>query len=415
MSSGGARIPSRWRVRDPYAPHRQLLRMSWHRLNLFNLATKPRAESGRGGSVFQQKWTAKRELRAYHLPNISEHQLLSRHWRSQLPSSASPTLSSTQSASASTASSVSVPVQALAFAELERRVDTVVFRSHFASSIFQARAFVVQGHVKVNGVQCVYPARRLNPGDMVEVDANMVTTLTPSMRTAQDEKKVTKEEEDAKPDENAPPQAKSEAGLLQADSGVSSSTAGADSPVETSTAKSEGDPQKQDATTVVDAAATIDSEPDTRTKSQKKVPSALAALIEKHPNSRPFTPHPYMAPWMFIPPYLEVCYNTCATIFLRSPLPHASSVEIPSPHPPDLHSLAYEWYSSIKRGKTKRPPPAEPLVVNGRSVRLKSKFDSIMRARLKQERDDRWAEWARRDEAARLKAEESRKEKAVAA
>ena len=43
------------------------------------------------------------------------------------------------------------PVQSLGFAELERRVDVVVFRSHFASSIWQARRLVVDGHVKVNG------------------------------------------------------------------------------------------------------------------------------------------------------------------------------------------------------------------------------------------------------------------------
>ncbi|KAJ3007401.1 UNVERIFIED_CONTAM: mitochondrial 37S ribosomal protein nam9 [Siphonaria sp. JEL0065] len=122
-----------------------------------------------------------------------------------------------------------------------------------------------------------------------------------------------------------------------------------------------------------------------------------------------------MAPFMFTPAYLEVCYNTCSTVFLRTPLPQPTSVEIPSPHPPDMHALAYEWYSSIKRTKTKRPPSAEPLVVNGRSVRLKSKFESIMRARLKEERDERWGVWAKRGEDARIKAMEAKAAKLASA
>ncbi|KAJ3080847.1 mitochondrial 37S ribosomal protein nam9, partial [Rhizoclosmatium hyalinum] len=143
---------------------------------------------------------------------------------------------------------------------------------------------------------------------------------------------------------------------------------------------------------------------------EKKL-SQLDLLVKKHPKSLPFFPLPFMAPWMFIPAYLEVCYNTCSTVFLRTPLPQPNSVEIPSPHAPDMHALAYEWYSSIKRSKTKRPPPAEPLVVNGRSVRLKTKFDSIVRARLKQERDERWAVWAKRDEDARIRAVEAKESK----
>lgn len=39
----------------------------------------------------------------------------------------------------------------MVYAELERRLDTAVFRAMFASSARQAREFVIHGYVKVNG------------------------------------------------------------------------------------------------------------------------------------------------------------------------------------------------------------------------------------------------------------------------
>jgi hypothetical protein len=100
-------------------------------------------------------------------------------------------------------------------------------------------------------------------------------------------------------------------------------------------------------------------------------------IPEDTPN-RPFKPHPYMAPWLFVPEYLEVNYSTCSTIFLRSPAPRPGKTEIPSPHPPSLHQLTYEWYSRIKLTQTKRRVIPD-LFVNGRHVRLKQKFDEISR------------------------------------
>jgi ribosomal protein S4 len=37
------------------------------------------------------------------------------------------------------------------FSEVERRLDVLVFRACFASSVWQARGYVVHGHVKLNG------------------------------------------------------------------------------------------------------------------------------------------------------------------------------------------------------------------------------------------------------------------------
>ena len=43
------------------------------------------------------------------------------------------------------------PYMQMTFAPLERRLDTAIFRALFASSVRQARQFVVHGAVKVNG------------------------------------------------------------------------------------------------------------------------------------------------------------------------------------------------------------------------------------------------------------------------
>lgn len=44
-----------------------------------------------------------------------------------------------------------VPVGSMMFSEVERRLDVLVFRACFASSVWQAKGLVQQGHVKLNG------------------------------------------------------------------------------------------------------------------------------------------------------------------------------------------------------------------------------------------------------------------------
>jgi small subunit ribosomal protein S4 len=52
---------------------------------------------------------------------------------------------------------------------LERRLDTVVFRAKFVSSMFAARQFINHGHVKVNGRRVTIPSYRLKVNDVIEV------------------------------------------------------------------------------------------------------------------------------------------------------------------------------------------------------------------------------------------------------
>lgn len=51
------------------------------------------------------------------------------------------------------------PYMQMTFAPLERRLDTAIFRAMFATSVRQARQFVLHGAVKVNGKKvCIYAA-----------------------------------------------------------------------------------------------------------------------------------------------------------------------------------------------------------------------------------------------------------------
>jgi ribosomal protein S4 len=61
-----------------------------------------------------------------------------------------------------------------------------------------------------------------------------------------------------------------------------------------------------------------------------------------------FTPKPFSQPFLFVPEYLEVNYNTCQTVFLREPISRPGRTEIPSPFPPEYHALAYEYYARNK-------------------------------------------------------------------
>ncbi|KAJ3102756.1 mitochondrial 37S ribosomal protein nam9 [Phlyctochytrium planicorne] len=393
------RVPIRWKstvlikviqVKDPFHPYRGLIRMSWNKLNLYNLQRRSRSEDLSRRTVFQQKWIAKRELRAYHVPNISERQLLARHWRNQIP-----LVQMTQAQAER-----QPPVQALAFGELERRLDVILFRSHFASSIWQARSFVTQGHVKVNGQRCRYPARRLAVGDMVTINPKVIPTLRPPTEVMKDEQST--ETEAAEGDKESPvatakesePVAKAEAEVKEETTTKGKSEASAESPSETKESAEKSAASKPESSETSKTSANPSA---SKPKEDDKEKPIAEKWDPAHPKALPFNEVPFMSPWMFIPQYLEVSYNVSSVILVRPPLPQADSVEIPSPHPPDLHALAYEWYSTIKKAKTKRSNLNQPLVVSKQSVKLKPKFDSIMRRRLLDDQNAFWAAKHERD------------------
>ncbi|RKP38977.1 hypothetical protein BJ085DRAFT_9960, partial [Dimargaris cristalligena] len=180
-------------------------------------------------TVYQQQWVAKRETRAYHDSHTTE-----RSWLSIQIAATEAEVAHRQHPQAAS----------LMFSPMERRLDFIVFRSHFASSIYMARQMVRHGKVTVNGRKVDLPSYTAADGDVIQVNPAAVCTL----------EKTAKEGEFK------------------------------------------------------------------------------------------FKERPFMQPWMFIPDYLEVNYNTCSTVFLRDPLTRPGRTELPSPFAPDVHALAYEFY-----------------------------------------------------------------------
>jgi len=52
---------------------------------------------------------------------------------------------------------------------LEQRLDTVVYRSKFAPTVFAARQFVNHGHFRVNGQRVNIPSYRVKEGDVITI------------------------------------------------------------------------------------------------------------------------------------------------------------------------------------------------------------------------------------------------------
>jgi ribosomal protein S4 len=141
------------------------VRMSWAPENLYNLyrlsvkeaqpqhLASPLSFTRTGLTLYQQKWSSKRLLRAYHGDWIGEK----RFKRRFLPSSIPPLQQQQQ---ASTVASLSkgkgrtqekIPLGSLMWREVEARLDVLVFRACFAHSAYEARRLILHGHVKLNG------------------------------------------------------------------------------------------------------------------------------------------------------------------------------------------------------------------------------------------------------------------------
>ncbi|KAM5359854.1 hypothetical protein ACJZ2D_014153 [Fusarium nematophilum] len=207
-----------WRF---YSLSRPKLRQSWNKYNLYNIARAAGREplvKGRA-TFFQQKWAAKAKTRGYHGEHIPEKKwvrLFSRRLLSSVdlpPKYLAANDGAEQAAgrgSGLTTSRVTAetysrvpqgstktrnlshpaqrksgfgdvnemlsqhfenmtPYMQMTFAPLERRLDTAVFRAMFASSVRQARQFIIHGAVKM-----VHPSYALNPGDMFQVEIEKV-------------------------------------------------------------------------------------------------------------------------------------------------------------------------------------------------------------------------------------------------
>ncbi|EMC96829.1 hypothetical protein BAUCODRAFT_148375 [Baudoinia panamericana UAMH 10762] len=176
------------------------VRQDWSKETLYNLSrlTLPPAANK---TFFQQKWLAKSMTRAYHNPYVREgqwtrmfdrrlpsvvsmdHRYLARHDGSEMAGGrgAGAEVQGREDEEGEVGARVTppkTPYMHMTFWPLERRLDTAIWRALFASSVKQARQFVVHGAVKVNGKRMVYPGYALNPGDMFSVDPERVMFAT---------------------------------------------------------------------------------------------------------------------------------------------------------------------------------------------------------------------------------------------
>ncbi|KAF9336151.1 mitochondrial 37S ribosomal protein nam9 [Podila minutissima] len=239
-----------------FSLRRQMLRMSWNKYNLYNMTQRSRVVNNSNKTLYQQKWASKKDTRAYHGDQITERQWQSM-FKTRLPT-ANTKVGGVEP---------HPPVFALTYAEMERRLDFIVFRSNFAPSIYAARQLVGHGKVTVNGKPMPFPSHRVTDGDIVTVEPTSILTLKKTSKSAEESAEASSEE---------------------------GATSGHAAPME-------------------------------------------------------FVPQPFSQPFLFVPDYLEVNYNTCSTVFLRSPISRPGKTEIPSPFPPQMHALAYEFYARNRK------------------------------------------------------------------
>lgn len=142
------------------------IRSSFNKYNLFNLYKKGEVDF-RSKTLYQQKWTAKQETRAYHGEHLTEGR-----WQTTF----TPKLDSVAQLDASLKGGEmeQTPILLQTFAVLEKRLDIALFRAMFASSVRQARQFILHGNVFVNGIKIAQPNYTLKPGDVFNVKSEKV-------------------------------------------------------------------------------------------------------------------------------------------------------------------------------------------------------------------------------------------------
>eukprot|EP00158_Paraphelidium_tribonemae_P008677 Partr_v1_DN28648_c1_g1_i4_m49905 putative mitochondrial 37S ribosomal protein NAM9 len=181
------------------------------------------------------------------------------------------------------------PATMLSYAFMERHVDVAIFRACFVPSLWDARQLVAKRLVTVNGV-------RIRAHNYVLEDGDLVQILEPH-RLA----------------------------LFRAPKPAQETAATTDSPEADTVTKPEPD---QKAVT---------------RKNGKKRESRFPT------EDRPLQPVPFMAPWMFVPEYLEVNYANLSFCFLRSPTIKPGACELPTPFDDTVHQRAFDFYTNYRK------------------------------------------------------------------
>ncbi|KAI0854312.1 alpha-L RNA-binding motif-containing protein [Daldinia vernicosa] len=435
---------------------RPKLRQSWNKYNLFNIwrMRDPKLGKGDQETFFQQKWKAKGMLRNYHGEHVVERKwtrmfsrrllsvadmdpkYMAKYDGSELAAGRGSGKDTPPNWSKEEVEKpIPTPYMQMTFAPMERRLDIAVFRAMFASSARQARQFCVHGAVRVNGKVMPYPAYRLNPGDMFQVDPERVLYATgmpkPDPNKSKRKKASTdgaegeseepvEEEAEAEAEEEVQAAAEGEVTEAKEAEAVEQDPETTDAPEPAKVdmkptqkqireivqqAKTlldeEGDlgaHQKQrlrkfikdlrpltsrasrpdaspkeiaselsdlvsglnlssssseDAPAVKEQSSSTDSFDDLSKAELEKLERRVAEYLREEqdnpydpskPYKTPWRPRNYMAPFAFIPKYLEVNHNICAAVYLRHPVARVGSAEVPTPFPEPVNQLAFNWY-----------------------------------------------------------------------
>lgn len=300
--------------------------------------------------MYHQRYTAKRFLRSYHGDHLPEKRF--KRWF--LPVDLPPfvtneasgadskrsgglfeTIQGPNTASKSHGGNLAqevpkLPVSSLMVREVERRLDTVVFRSCFARSIYEARAMVLAGSVSLNGTRHTDPGTLLNPGDLFTANPSSIPMLSQELAktsaarlaqnpvTASTGTRVTMKET-----EEQAGAAKNE----EDDEDVEASTE-----EETEGQAGEESTEGEAATTKENKAGDAESEKrkggnnkyaDVRDRKRQEASQPRELAKGEHRFTLPL----FAAPFLFVPPYLEVSFTTCAAIYLRHPTLSTHSYE----------------------------------------------------------------------------------------
>lgn len=102
-------------------------------------------------TMYQQKWKAKQLTRGYHGDWIQENKFKKNYLPDGLPPIVGNLNRNGGGSGKAGEEEERVPLASLMFVEVEKRLDTVVFRCCFADSVARARMMVVHGKVRVNG------------------------------------------------------------------------------------------------------------------------------------------------------------------------------------------------------------------------------------------------------------------------
>ncbi|KAH8823336.1 nam9 protein [Flagelloscypha sp. PMI_526] len=363
----------------PYHFKQVLPRMSWHPNNVFNMHRRfspPHAReidwSSTDKTLFQQRWLARKLVRAYHGDHIKEGQFKKWYLPDTLPDVRpnranwpaefgeqgdlkldrrlieryaqrdvnDPTWDEDKDGVNGVTDKLEelahddgnqqhtkglAPVSSLMFSEVERRIDVLVFRACFAENVWEARRLVTHGHVKLNGKEHRNSNTRLTPGDMVTVDPDAIRFITePTGEEAvhQAEHDLYEKVRSSNPNALEPPYRYDHV-LNRLPQSFNSSKA-----------------------RLIDSAKLL--APIRRpTKAAKKSPIHQLQTGDVPPLT-PFRVPFYSGPNIFVPAYLEVSYLVCSFIYVRHPTARPGYSEIPTPFDADGEVLrsAWDWYSA---------------------------------------------------------------------